>query len=397
MKSLFHRTLFVVVVLALALLTANGASPRRAAAQVAQPSTTQASQPQATQNRPPVLAYYYIWFDPTSWQRAKRDYPLLGRYSSDQRLVMEQHVRWAKQAGITGLLVSWKHTEKLDRRLAMLADVAAKQGMSLGIVYQGLDFARQPLPPARVASDLDFFVKTFAAKPAFKMYDKPLVIWTGTWSFSAHDIAAVTTPRRSKLLILASERNTKGYDRVANLVDGDAYYWSSVDPTKYPNYEGKLAALGTDVHQHRGLWIAPAAAGFDGRLIGAPRVVPRRNGDTLRVEWNAAMQSSPDAIGIISWNEFSENSYIEPSQKYGNTALKALSRLTGAPGPSGELDSNNAAGRSMTTEGVIALVFLGAVVVMSGVLLRRRSRRAPRAPGNPPGGEAIRREPVKVR
>ena len=396
MKSLFHRTLLVLLAVALVVLVTTGASPRRASAQLSQPSTTQASQPQATQNRPPVFAYYYIWFDPTSWQRAKIDYPLLGRYSSDQRLVMEQQVKWAKQAGITGLLVSWKHSVKLDRRLAMLADIAAKQGMTLGIVYQGLDFARQPLPAARVASDLDVFVKNFASKPAFKIYDKPLVIWTGTWSFSATDIANVTTPRRNKLLILASERNTKGYDRIANSVDGDAYYWSSVDPTKYPNYEGKLAALGADVHQHRGLWIAPASAGFDGRLIGASRVVPRRNGETLRTEWNAAMQASPDAIGIISWNEFSENSYIEPSVKYGRTALDTLAHLTGAPGPSGELDSNNAAGSSMTTQGVIALAFLGVVVVLSAILLRRRSRKAPRAPGNP-GGPSIKREPVNVR
>src|SRR5687767_3245771 len=31
----------------------------------------------------PLLAYYYIWFDVSSWDRAKTDYPLLGRYSSD--------------------------------------------------------------------------------------------------------------------------------------------------------------------------------------------------------------------------------------------------------------------------------------------------------------------------
>ena len=48
----------------------------------------------------PVLAYYYIWFDVKSWDRAKTDYPLLGRYSSDDADVMRQHIRWAKQAGI---------------------------------------------------------------------------------------------------------------------------------------------------------------------------------------------------------------------------------------------------------------------------------------------------------
>jgi hypothetical protein len=56
----------------------------------------------------PLLAYYYIWFDPTSWNRAKTDYPLLGRYSSDDQEVMRQHIRWAKAAGVDGFVVSWK-------------------------------------------------------------------------------------------------------------------------------------------------------------------------------------------------------------------------------------------------------------------------------------------------
>ena len=33
----------------------------------------------------PLFAYYYIWFNAGSWNRAKTDYPLLGRYSSDDR------------------------------------------------------------------------------------------------------------------------------------------------------------------------------------------------------------------------------------------------------------------------------------------------------------------------
>ena len=57
----------------------------------------------------PVFAYYYIWFDPSSWDRAKIDVPALGRYSSDDPKVMREHIRLAKQAGITGFIVSWKH------------------------------------------------------------------------------------------------------------------------------------------------------------------------------------------------------------------------------------------------------------------------------------------------
>jgi hypothetical protein len=87
------------------------------------------------------------------------------------------------------------------------------------------------------------------------------------------------------------------------------------------------------VHEKNGLWIAPAAPGFDARLIGGTTVVERNNGDTLRTEINTALASSPDALGIISWNEFSENSYIEPSQKYGTQYVDILKEILQTPAP----------------------------------------------------------------
>ena len=110
-----------------------------------------------------MLAYYYIWFNASSWNRAKVDFPLLGRYSSDERSVMERHVQWAKQAGLSGFIVSWKSTPVLNRRLRMLIDVAAKRHFGLAIVYQGLDFHRHPQPPARVADDLRLLASDFGA------------------------------------------------------------------------------------------------------------------------------------------------------------------------------------------------------------------------------------------
>src|SRR5437868_15264307 len=68
----------------------------------------------ATRQSVPVFAYYYIWFDTSSWARAKIDLPAVGRYSSDDATVMRKHIEWAKQVGITGFLVSWKDTPILD-------------------------------------------------------------------------------------------------------------------------------------------------------------------------------------------------------------------------------------------------------------------------------------------
>src|SRR5689334_1702483 len=136
----------------------------------------------------PVLAYYYIWYNPESWNRAKTDYPLLGRYSSDDTKVLEQHVKWAQYAGIDGFIVSWKHTPALDARLRKLIAIADRLDFKLAIIYQGLDFHRNPLPVARVAGDLRFFESHFASDPAFNLYSRPLVIWSGTWRFSADQI-----------------------------------------------------------------------------------------------------------------------------------------------------------------------------------------------------------------
>ncbi len=116
----------------------------------------------AAQSPPiPVLAYYYIWFNPTSWKRAKIDYPLLGRYSSDDEVVMAKHIQMAQEAGINGFLVSWKRTPQLNKRLASLAEAASATGFRLGIVYQGLDFSRNPVPIAQVVEDLDWLATTY--------------------------------------------------------------------------------------------------------------------------------------------------------------------------------------------------------------------------------------------
>ena len=281
----------------------------------------------------PVLAYYYIWFDTQSWDRAKTDYPVLGRYSSSNVDVMRQHIQWAKEAGITGFIVSWKSNDKLNERLEKLIQVANEENFKLAIIYQGLDFQRNPLPVEQVDADFSYFIEHYSEEQAFYLYDKPLVIWSGTWKFSREEVESVVIGKREHILVLASERNVDGYMRLADLVDGDAYYWSSVNPDTFPGYLEKLTMMSEAIHANGGLWIAPAAPGFDARLIGGTTVVDRKNGETLQVQFNTAIQSSPDAIGLISWNEFSENSHIEPSENYGDRYLKVLTRIQDSPAP----------------------------------------------------------------
>lgn len=373
-----------VVLLACILLGSAAVTTAPHADAATEPSPAATASPGPATGKPtPVFAYYYIWFNQRSWQRAKADHPALGDYSSDDPAVMRHHIQSAKAAGITGFLVSWKHTEILDRRLAQLVSIARQERFSLGIVYEGLDFERRPLPLATIAQDLTYFADTYAKEPVFGTFGSPVVIWTGITQYAAPEVASVTRLLRSRLQVLASAKNVKDYERLAQHVDGEAYYWSSVRPDSRA-YPTKLAQFATAVRAHRGLWIAPAAPGFDARLVGGHSVVDRAGGLTLRRELAAARASSPDAVGLISWNEFSENTHVEPSKRYGNAALRALkdSLSTGvAMGDSPDSSSSGSgAGGALrylplTVGGVFGALALGLAV---------RRRRPPRlATGRP--------------
>jgi hypothetical protein len=282
----------------------------------------------------PVLAFYYIWFNHSSWDRAKKNYPLIGTYSSSEPSVMRHQIQQAKSAGIEGFIVSWKDTSLNNQRLRTLMAVAAEQHFKLAMIYQGLNFSRHPLPVSKVAADFVRFRDRFGGSPVFfRLGGKPLTIWSGTWAFTHDQVAQVTGPVRSSLTVLSSEKNLDGFLRVADVTDGDAYYWSSVNPATNTFYGAKLDQMSRAIHRDRKYWIAPFAPGFDARMVGGHEFVPRNNGRTMRIEYATAMRSSPDALGLISWNEFSENSFVEPSVRYGYQSLNVLRQLRGTALP----------------------------------------------------------------
>ena len=152
------------------------------------------------------------------------------------------------------------------------------------MIYQGSTPSAGRCRREQAAADLDYFAERYAGSPAFGALGTPTVVWSGTWEFSRDQVEAVTREVGERLLILAASATRADYERLADLVDGDAYYWSSVNPQTFPGYENKLRALGASVHARGGVWIAPAAPGFDGRLVGGSTVVDRRDGATLRRE-----------------------------------------------------------------------------------------------------------------
>jgi hypothetical protein len=374
----------------LAVTAAAHAAPPRQALASAPTAPRLVSLSQQVTSPTPLLAYYYIWFNHSSWNRAKKDYPLIGTYSSSDPNVMRRQIREAKSAGINGFIVSWKNTRLNNQRLQLLMTVATQQHFKLAMIYQGLNFYRHPLPVSEVAADFITFRDKFASDPVFlRLNGKPLTIWSGTWAFSHAEVAKVTMAVRPSMLVLSTEKDVAGFQRIADVTDGDAYYWSSVNPATDTHYGPKLDQMSQAVHRDGKYWIAPFAPGFDARLVGGRGAVPRDNGQMLRTEYASAVRSSPDVLGLISWNEFSENSYVEPSERYRYQSLDVLRQLRGTSlppltGPAAQGDSAVIHRGAAALPNVLRLAgFSVALVIAVGFIVYVRRRNGRRQLGHP--------------
>ena len=327
----------------------------------------------------PVFAYFYQWYERSSWQRAKQDHPLAGDYSSDDPHVLRDQIQEARAAGIDGFLTSWKHTPPLDRRLELLLTIAASEHFAVGVVYQGLDFSRAPLPITTVERDMKYLVDRWGAALRSSYFNRPVVIWTGTDQFSLPDVRAVRGALGRRAYLLAAAKSVEGYQRVAAQVDGEAYNWSSANP-RSPSTGTKLAAMSATVHRNRGIWLAPAAPGFDGRTLGHSRVISRDRGSTFRLSLDLAYASRPDVVGVISWNEWSENTYIEPGHRYRGEEVRVVrdylaARAPGAPAADGPAKAPDAASGWSGLKAAVVLTITCCVGMILLLLLPHRPRR----------------------
>jgi len=366
-------------------LAAVRAAPAARSASATMTGTASAASTAAPPSHVPVFAYFYQWFNPSSWDRAKQDLPLAGKYSSDDPHVLRDQIEAARAAGIDGFLTSWKSTATLNRRLDLLISVARSERLDLGVVYEALDFSRRPLPVQTVKHDMLYLVTSRSAGLKSTYYGRPVIIWTGTDQYSAADVRSVRAAIGDRAYLLAASKQVADYERIADIVDGEAYYWSSANPDN-PATPAKLEAMGKAVHAHGGLWIAPAASGYDGRTLGGSRVIDRKDGQTLVHSLSNAFATSPDCVGLISWNEWSENTYIEPGRKYGDKEITVLrnylrQRASGAPVRGSGADSSEGGSGSNWTGARAALTLVAFTAAGALVLLAKERRKRRVRPG----------------
>jgi hypothetical protein len=281
----------------------------------------------------PVFAYYYMWMQGSYWSTNKLDHPAQpfpGNYNSANPAVISWQIGQAKAAGITGFIVSWKNNATYQLILPLVEAAANKVGFKLAMEYETRqDFpTRTTTPAVTAAADFKYFAENYASNPAwYRVNGKPLTMIDDSNRYTTAALASITRPVRSSLTVLQDVSTVAVYQKYAPYTDGDAYYWSSQNPSTNPGAAARLNALSAAVHAAHGTWIAPFAPGYNSTLIGGHVIVPRASGATLAVEYATAARSTPDILGLVSWNEWTENTYVEPSVTFGYTYVNTLKGL----------------------------------------------------------------------
>ncbi len=360
----------VVIVLALVPLSVSLIAGARQASAVAQSPTDAASTP----TKPRVFAYYYLWWSLDHWKSSLGSaYPTTASplplpaqldangcnpktlytgniltdvptklYSQDDAGFIEADVRQAAAAGLTGFAVNWAGSGSTTQtitstpyssRLQKMVDAVHKVNAE-GIPFKlwlSYKASATVLPQSQIDADLGYFLSQYGSDPAFDRLQSPkvTVIWQGSRKYPASTLQAISAKYRSKLRILGDE--TKWSPSRAPYLDGDAYYWSSQNPYSNPHSFQQLDALaasvrasGTNPDGSHKVWVAPFIPGYDKQLAGGNSCVPRKGGQTLKTLFDGNAATRPDDFGMISWNEITEGSYIDPMTRYGSQDLNML-------------------------------------------------------------------------
>lgn len=307
--------------------------------------------------------YYFVWYNGQRWKEAPfKGAPLLGRYDSSDPSIISWQLDLIRYCGIDYVIFV----------------LVPEDDWSFGTVGRAIDAAIEYLRGTEMQWS---FLLDAKSGPASAVTDErgEIAKLTGMYRCVLQrrwTDGLVRGPRGKPLLFLFAP----GYGNALSMAEEIApeYEWrmpiflpewhwdTSVDvreaiPPRYleqvqQRLEGRdlrrtplvdlLAALGyvsfwgESVRSCAG--VASVIPGYDDSLLNrVPQLAPqvsRREGETLRRQFEAAARTRPEHIIIYGWNEYYESTYIEPSKDFGMKYVELLRSLIAELGrsPTGE-------------------------------------------------------------
>jgi len=297
---------------------------------LAQPGPTQAARPRQSERL--VLAFYYAWFDLTTWQRPLSDQPLAPYHSADAQTIA-QHIGWARQAGIDALVQAWYGPDRTNNQtednFRLLLEHSLQQGLhAAASVDMGSPAFLQT--PESLVDALTTLRDQHAQHAGYlRVGGRPVVFFwkQELFSVSAWEvIRSQVDPNHAMIWVAEGAR-----PEYLEVFDGLYLYsvaWTSDPASVLVRWGGEVRKWETANNASR-YWVATAMPGYDDYVTGraAAFARPRDDGAFYRACWSGGNQSQADWVVITSFNEWLEGTHIEPSVNYGAIYLELTAAL----------------------------------------------------------------------
>jgi hypothetical protein len=284
-----------------------------------------------------VLAFYYPWYDQNTWNDpAVPDHPV-DRYRSTDDNVMARQIDQARGANIDAFVSAWYGPQVVNNQtetnLRALLVQSQPRSFSVGALVETAGPFFHSSDDMRSA--LAYLLGTHAAKPSYLRWNgKPVIFFwapdalprpAGQSAVAAWQaIRAQVDPDHNSLWI------ADGFDMgLLTVFDGGYLYniaWADDPGAPERQWSARVRASGR-------MWVGTVMPGWDDTRIaerGGRYRRDRQGGAWYASTWAGAASANPDLIVITSWNEFVENTHIEPSAQFGAQYLDLTRSLAAA-------------------------------------------------------------------
>jgi glycoprotein endo-alpha-1,2-mannosidase len=271
-------------------------------------------------------------------------YPQLGLYSSHDPSVLRAHMRQMRDAGIDGLVLQWWSTNSSDRfeddaagfsdaTLSMLLAHAEEASMRVAVHIQPYESRTN----SSVYDDVKYLFAKHAAHPAWiRVQDRPVVLVYEP--FSVPNIYTAVDRLRAEGLNPFLIGSIVEHSHIAALLetgfDGFFSFFPS-DGFTYGSNTTHWANITKDALERGILFTPTVGPGFDDKCRTYFKNNPLRNrtsGGYYAKMFDAAIATRAPIITINSWNNFHDQSHIEPVvERFGNKYSDQTWALNGDP------------------------------------------------------------------
>lgn len=250
--------------------------------------------------------------------------------------VIRQHLKWAEEAGIDVLIVTWWGEKKVARRSSdvtfqkLLEEVKAfRSPIKLCPYYEIVPEGN----PQAAVKDLLHILKDYASHPQyFRAEGKPVIfiyervilqLNAKQWKKVIEEVKA-----KEQVILVADQ----GPEEIVRLFDSIHMYNTILDGT-YGGYNALLNRCKTKYCQKTGLIpTITVVPGWNASHMGKKNYVDvnRENGEVYHRTWGYALKSGAPWVLITSFNEWYEGTEIEPSKELGRAYLEITAEYANA-------------------------------------------------------------------